>query len=117
MDEVRRILDAVDNLKHKAILTTIYAAGLRVGEAFRLCLTDIDSANMQIRHYGFLSNRNRRVKVRLCRRLAGRCRPKIHQAKIGIGPWLCPYCGRGRMIVTRWLDRRTLSPPLVKATA
>ena len=47
-EEVRRLLGATANLKHKAILTTIYAAGLRVGEASRLCLTDIDSANMQI---------------------------------------------------------------------
>ena len=34
--------------KDKAILTTIYAAGLRIGEASRLSLADIDSANMQI---------------------------------------------------------------------
>ncbi len=47
-EEVRKLLGSVDNLKHQAILTTIYAAGLRVGEASRLCLTDIDSANMQI---------------------------------------------------------------------
>lgn len=48
-DEVAAILNATFNLKHKAILMTIYSAGLRVGEAVRLCINDIDSKRMQIR--------------------------------------------------------------------
>lgn len=48
-EEVAAILNATPNLKHKAILMTIYSAGLRVGEAVRLCLSDIDSKRMQIR--------------------------------------------------------------------
>lgn len=47
--EVKGILDCTRNIKHKAILTTIYASGLRIGEAVNLKLTDIDSTNMQIR--------------------------------------------------------------------
>jgi len=35
-DEVRKILDATENLKHKAILTTIYACGLRLSEVLEL---------------------------------------------------------------------------------
>lgn len=46
--EVKAILDVTDNLKHKAILTTIYGAGLRISEAARLKGLDIDSNNMQI---------------------------------------------------------------------
>ena len=46
--EVKAILDATDNLKHKAILTTIYGAGLRISEAAKLKNLDIDSNNMQI---------------------------------------------------------------------
>lgn len=46
--EVKAILDSVDNLKHKTILTTIYAAGLRISEAAKLKVLDIDSKNMQI---------------------------------------------------------------------
>ncbi|GIM30357.1 putative integrase/recombinase y4qK [Clostridium polyendosporum] len=46
--EVQSILDCTTNLKHKAILTTIYAAGLRVSEAAKLKIIDIDSNNMQI---------------------------------------------------------------------
>jgi site-specific recombinase XerD len=47
--EVGSILSATRNLKHRAILMTIYAAGLRVGEATRLKVSDIDSARMMLR--------------------------------------------------------------------
>lgn len=46
--EVKAILEATDNLKHKTILTTIYGAGLRISEAAKLRVSDIDSKNMQI---------------------------------------------------------------------
>jgi|SRR5690554_4476187 len=41
--EVRLILNQPKNIKHKAILHIIYAAGLRVGEVIRLRVTDIRS--------------------------------------------------------------------------
>jgi len=47
-NEVFRILDATTFLKHKAILSTIYSAGLRVSEATHLDISDIDSNNMRI---------------------------------------------------------------------
>jgi integrase/recombinase XerD len=47
-EEVKSIFDATENLKHKAILMTIYSAGLRVSEVCNLKITDIDSKNMQI---------------------------------------------------------------------
>lgn len=46
--EVCRIIDATANLKHKAILSTIYSAGLRVSEAAHLRVSDIHSAHMRI---------------------------------------------------------------------
>ncbi len=48
-EEVTALLNATDNLKHKAILMTIYSAGLRIGEAINLKIKDIDSNRMQIR--------------------------------------------------------------------
>jgi site-specific recombinase XerD len=48
-DEIVRILKATENLKHKAILTLIYSAGLRIGELINLKIKDIDSARKQIR--------------------------------------------------------------------
>lgn len=46
--EVRRMLDVTENLKHCSILKLLYGAGLRVSEVIGLTLIDIDSANMLI---------------------------------------------------------------------
>lgn len=48
-EEVQQFLGCVRNTKHRAILTTCYAAGLRISEAVRLKPTDIDSQRMVIR--------------------------------------------------------------------
>jgi site-specific recombinase XerD len=47
--EIRRLLEATDNLKYRVILMTIYSAGLRISEAAHLKITDIDSKRMVIR--------------------------------------------------------------------
>lgn len=44
-EEVFRIIEATTNLKHKAILVTIYSCGLRVSELLNLKMTDIQSDN------------------------------------------------------------------------
>ena len=41
-DEVLKLLSCVDNMKHRAILLTIYSAGLRIGELTNLKINDID---------------------------------------------------------------------------
>jgi len=48
-EEVDRLISPVPNLKHRTLLMTIYAAGLRVSEAIALRVHDIDSARMTIR--------------------------------------------------------------------
>lgn len=48
-EEVLHFLSCVGSTKHRAILTTCYAAGLRISEAVRLKPTDIDSQRMVIR--------------------------------------------------------------------
>ena len=47
--EVVRLLDSVKNLKHRTILTTCDAAGLRLSEAVRLTVSAIDSPRMVLR--------------------------------------------------------------------
>lgn len=44
--EVKKMIDVCDNLKHKAILATIYSCGLRLSELINLKIKDIDSASM-----------------------------------------------------------------------
>jgi integrase/recombinase XerD len=48
-DEVNGFLGAIENPKHRVILTVCYAAGLRVSEAVRLTAEAIDSQRMVIR--------------------------------------------------------------------
>ena len=48
-EEVLHFLGCVERDKHRVILTTCYAAGLRISEAVRLKATAIDSARMVIR--------------------------------------------------------------------
>ncbi len=48
-EEVMRIIDAAANPKHRTILLTIYAAGLRVSELCHLKVADIDSGRMTLR--------------------------------------------------------------------
>ncbi len=58
-EEVKKIFDATNNLKHKAIFMTIYAAGLRVSEAANLKISDIDSNRMQLRIQGGKGRKDR----------------------------------------------------------
>jgi len=47
--EIQALFSATRNLKHRALLMTIYSAGLRVSEVVHLKVSDIDSQRMVIR--------------------------------------------------------------------
>jgi site-specific recombinase XerD len=47
-EEVKALLDAAANLKHRALLATLYSTGLRCEEAQHLKITDIDSQRMAV---------------------------------------------------------------------
>ena len=48
-EEVARLIEQTSNLKHRTILMTTYAAGLRLSELCHLRVADIDSECMSIR--------------------------------------------------------------------
>ena len=48
-DGLAAILAAITNLKYRVLLMTMYAAGLRISEACRLRIEDIDSKRMVLR--------------------------------------------------------------------
>jgi site-specific recombinase XerD len=47
-EEVRSLLDAALNLKHRALIATLYSTGLRCAEAQQLKISDIDSHRMVV---------------------------------------------------------------------
>ena len=63
-DELRRLFDVVGHHpKHKALLMTLYAAGLRISEALALKPGDIDSPRMLIHVRLGKGNKDRMVKL------------------------------------------------------
>lgn len=82
-DEVTRLLKGVHNLKHKAVLSLIYSAGLRVGEAVAMRLTDIDSDRRLIHIRSAKGKKDRVVNLsprllELLREYARQFKPKIY---------------------------------------
>jgi site-specific recombinase XerD len=59
--EVAQFLGAITSLKHRAILMTAYAAGLRVSEVVALQVADIDSRRMVIRIHQGKGHKDREV--------------------------------------------------------
>ena len=47
-EEVKAILNSIKNLKHKAMISTIYASGLRISELLNLRIEDVDSTYNRI---------------------------------------------------------------------
>ena len=65
--EINAVIEATDNLKHKAIIATMYSSGLRVSEVVHLHYDDVSRTNMTIHareakgridRYTILSQRN-----------------------------------------------------------
>ena len=48
VDEIDRLLEAVDDIKYRAMFATMYSSGMRVSEVIHLHYDDISRSNMQI---------------------------------------------------------------------
>lgn len=60
-EEVMQLLGAVRSLKLRTILTTAYAAGLRISEALQLRIEDVDSTRMVLHIRGAKQGKDRLV--------------------------------------------------------
>lgn len=60
-DEIHRLFEASENIKHRTLLMLIYSAGLRRGEVLNLKPKDIDSQRMVIHVHGGKGNKDRIV--------------------------------------------------------
>ena len=60
-DEVKAILDATENLKHRAMLSGLYSGGLRLSEIVNLKIKDIDSKRMIVSVRNAKGNKDREV--------------------------------------------------------
>ncbi len=101
-EEVARFLDAVPNRKHHAILTTCYAAGLRISEALQLRPRDIDSQRMVIRVEQGKGAKDRYVM--LSPRLLQVLRNYWHYSRPD-GEWLFPGLLPGRPLTASAVER------------
>ena len=75
-DEVQKLLACTSRLTLRVLLTTLYAAGLRINEALQLTVPDIDSARMMLRVRRGKGNKERLVPLspRLLEELRGHYR-------------------------------------------
>ena len=62
-EEVKAILKNTSNTKHRAILSTIYSAGLRIGELLNLKLGDIDANRMLLHVVMSKGRKDRYIKM------------------------------------------------------
>jgi len=61
VEEVQKMFNVCDNLKHKVILSLLYSCGLRVSELINLKWSDIDRSRMIINIIGGKGNKDRQV--------------------------------------------------------
>jgi hypothetical protein len=87
----------------------------------RFLLHILPDGFMKIRHYGILSNRNRKYKLTVCKKLFGApCRHENREKEswqdlltriTGTDPRICPYCGKGNMVLKEVLNPSALPLP------
>ena len=101
LQEVHQIMDATPNLKHKAILSTVYSAGLRVSEVAHLQISDIQSANMRILVRQAKGNKDRYTLLSQNNLLLLRQYWKVYRPN----RWLFPGVPQDKPIATRSIQQ------------
>ncbi len=99
--EVKRLMDRLRTPKHRAVVLLLYAAGLRVGEAVRLRVSDIDSERRVIHVRNGKGRRDRVVMLALVALDELRAYWKFERPH----HWLFPGERRDRHMNTRTVER------------
>ena len=99
--EVVQFLDAVASQQHRTILTTCYAAGLRISEAVHLTLPAIDSQRMVLHVKLGKGQKDRDVMLSPKLLVILRDWWRVSRSR----PWLFPGDRPGRPITTRAVNR------------
>jgi site-specific recombinase XerD len=47
--EIKTVINSMENIKHKTIISLIYSCGLRISESINLILIDVDSKRMLLK--------------------------------------------------------------------
>jgi integrase/recombinase XerD len=100
--EVERILVAIGSAKHRALVMLAYGAGLRVGEACRLRVEDIDAKRMLL--HVRTTKRGRERHVMLSARLLQALRAYWKRAR-PTGPYVFPGRGAGATLTRKAVHR------------
>ena len=101
-NEVLLILDSLSNIKHRAMLSTIYSAGLRVSEAVALKPEDIDSERMQIR---VKCGKGKKERYTILSETTLKLLREYYRSSKVCGPWLFPGKNPGCALSTRTVQR------------
>jgi len=101
-DEMMRFLLAQRDLKYKAIFMIIYSSGLRVGEAVKLRVEDIDGDRKLLRVRG---GKGRKDRYTILSPLALQAFNDYLGAYKPQGKWLFPGKKEGRHLTTRTVER------------
>lgn len=101
--ELRRLLGAIRNPKHLAILALAYSAGLRVSEVVRLRPQDLD------RERGLLNVRGGKGRKDRVTLLSGTALAflEAYLLEVPVGPWLFPGARPGRHLTARSVQKVT----------
>lgn len=77
----------------------------------RFCLHLLPERFVKIRHFGFLSNRRRQLRVAQARALLSQATPAESTAIAGEPSRVCPHCGSGRLLLVETVPRLTVLLP------
>jgi len=63
IEEIKSIIESIDNIKHRTIISLIYSFGLRISECINIRVGDIDSKRMLIKVVQSKGNKDRFVPI------------------------------------------------------